>query len=283
MFRKNLEIKYKRLRIITILITIFTIWLIYTNYNYLVFKFLISYNYTDTTVLNEIYKEAIGEENFRSYFRNFDETVIAIYSNKLQEVGDDPYTFLYKPAEYDFARNYERDEARLAFIEEHEGNTVYIYIPNFSRHTNRFVQANVKKLEQYDNIIIDLCGNLGGSLSSMYQIANLFLERGDIIAKEETRHTLTSRIVKAEKNAKLEYGNIYILVDDKTASAAEGLTMALRENLDNVTVIGTQTFGKGVGQVTIPLKYGFATRATVLKMRTPSGGTINRVGVVPDK
>ena len=278
----NYKKKYRRLKIITLLITLFTVWLIYSNFNYLVFKFLISYNYAYTVVLDEIYEEAIGYENIKGYFRNFDDTVIAVYSDKIREVGDDRYTFLYTPIEYNFSRDSEREVAKGIFIEELTNDTVLLYIPNISKQTREFIENNTDVLAQYSNVIIDLRGNLGGRLDDMYKIADLFLERGMIIAAEQTRMSLTSRTAVAGRNTPLVYENIYIVVNGRTASAAEGLTMALSENLDNVTIIGLKTFGKGIGQITIPLKYGFATRATTMETRTPSGNTINRVGIMPD-
>ena len=57
---------------------------------------------------------------------------------------------------------------------------------------------------------------------------------------------------------------------------------ALKDNLPNVTLIGEKTFGKGIGQYTLPLKRGFAVKATILQWFTPKGLNIQGNGIEPD-
>ena len=72
-----------------------------------------------------------------------------------------------------------------------------------------------------------------------------------------------------------------MLVNSGTASAAEVLTGALRDN-NRALVFGDRTFGKGLIQTTVSLSDGSAVNVTVAKYQTPSGTDINKVGITPD-
>ncbi|MDE5759042.1 MAG: peptidoglycan-binding protein, partial [Allobaculum sp.] len=77
--------------------------------------------------------------------------------------------------------------------------------------------------------------------------------------------------------------HIYILQNDKSASASEVLIGALKENMsDTVTTIGTTTFGKGTEQITLPFEDGTALKYTIAEWTTPNGTSVNGVGLKPD-
>ena len=278
----NYEKKFKRTRIVLILFILFFAGFVYMNFDYLAFKFFISYNYIYTETLDKIYTETLSAESFKGYFRNFDEVAIASFTEKIRATDGDRYTYLYTPKQYEIQKEYEKEIVKEAVVEEIADGIVYMYLPSISKYTRKFVMDNKKELASYDNIIIDLQGNSGGTLNDMYKIADLFLEKGQLIGSENTRFRLTSRKAEASGKKQLEYDNIIILQNSSTASACEGFTMALKENLDNVTVIGDVSFGKGIGQFTLPLKGGFAVKATVLRVTTPLGNSIHEIGVQPD-
>ena len=278
----NYEKKYKRMRLTLIMFLIFFAGFIYMNFDYLAFKFFISYNYIYTETLDKLYVETLSEESFKGYFRNFDEVAIAAFTEKIRATDGDRYTYLYTPAQYEIQKEYEKEIVKELVIKEVAEGIGYIYIPSISKYTRKFVMDSKKELAAFDNIIIDLQGNSGGTLDDMYKIADLFLEKGQLIGAENTRFKLTSRKAEASGKKQLEYDNIIILQNASTASACEGLTMALKENLDNVTVIGDNSFGKGIGQLTVPLKGGFAVKATVMRITTPSGDSIHEIGIKPD-
>jgi len=278
----NYERKYKRLIVVLILFILLFAGFIYINFDYLAFKYFISYNYIYTETLDQLYVETLSEEGFKGYFRNFDDVAIASFTEKIRETGGDRYTYLYTPKQYEITKTYEKEIVKEAVVEEIADGIVYMYIPSISKYTRKFVMDNKKFLAEYDNIIIDLQGNSGGTLNDMYKIADLFLEKNQLIGAENTRFKLTSRQAEASGKKQLEYDNIIILQNASTASACEGLTMALKENLDNVTIIGDTSFGKGIGQFTMPLKSGFAVKATVMRITTPSGSSIHEIGIEPD-
>ena len=76
---------------------------------------------------------------------------------------------------------------------------------------------------------------------------------------------------------------IAVLTDCGSASAAEILAISLRENYDNVKIIGTQTYGKGTIQKAYPLSSGATVKYTTQKWLTPKGEWLNEVGVTPDE
>jgi C-terminal peptidase prc len=255
---------------------------VYINYDYLAFKLFITFNYSYTDALDELYKNEISEENFKGYFRNFDDVAIASFTEKIRDISGDKYTYLYTPEQYSFSKEYEKEAVKEAVVNELMPGTAYLYIPSISKYTREFVYDNQEFLADYENIVFDLRTNTGGKLNDMYKIADLFLEKGQIIAYEDTRNAITSSTAKAKGKKELEYNKIIFLQDSQTASACEGLIMALKENLDNVTVIGETSFGKGIGQYTLPLKDGFAVKATVMRSLTPQGNSIHQKGIAPD-
>ena len=75
---------------------------------------------------------------------------------------------------------------------------------------------------------------------------------------------------------------IVFLVNEHTASASEILTVAVKENLENVKVVGTKTYGKGVIQSIFTLSDGSGIKLTTNEYYTPNHNTINKVGITPD-
>ncbi|MCL2574706.1 MAG: S41 family peptidase [Defluviitaleaceae bacterium] len=280
---------YLRFRIISLSIIALLLLslgaLIYQNYDYLLFKTLISHHYVHTGTLDELF--AAHDIEPTSYSRNFDNLVIAIVTQQIRLVDGDVYTYQYTPERRQ--AQIQRVATRAAEVEFYEiaPNVGYLFLPNISPIVRDFVLDNRDEINQFDNLIIDLRGNGGGVLDDFHTIAELFLPRGDIIGTEAARWRLfgwnvftNHRTSRGEQF--FEFDEIIFLQNHRTASAAEGLIMALKDNLDNVTTIGTLSYGKGIGQATLPLRGGFAVRATVILIETPSGATVHNIGITPD-
>ncbi len=204
------------------------------------------------------------------------------FANQLYAYNQDRYTYLYTPQGYEYSRQAEREDAKKTAAEELTPETVYLYIPNISEGTRKFVHDNKDFLAGYPNLVLDLRGNYGGLLADFYSVASLFTEKGAVLGREETRLPFLTHDVKSSGGQFFNFENIIILQDKNTASASEGLINALKFNLPNVTLLGETTFGKGIGQVTIPLTGGYAMRATVLLVQGPDGKSIHGVGIEPD-
>jgi hypothetical protein len=253
---------------------------LYMNYDYLAFKHFIAHNYVYTETLDELFKEELKRDVKGRYYSYFDNFVISVATKRIREVSNDKYTYLYVPEAYKQYKQEEKEEALMSKIQVLNDSTVLLHLTNFSVYTEKFMKKNISTLKSYPNIIIDLRDNYGGDISAMVKISDMFLPKGSIIAIDKMR--LFSRVYKAKKPQVFENKNIIILQNNNTASSSENLIAALSENLESVTLIGKTTFGKGIGQFTLPLKNGFAIKATVLLWYGPEGNNIQAKGIEPD-
>jgi len=256
--------------------------LVFLNYDYMVFKFMIADHYAYDETLADIYAAELGSDKNESFLWRFDNFVIAAATEKLRNTNGDRYTYLYTPPQYVLQEEMTKAAADEARIEALREDVVYLRLPNISKYTLAFLEENKEELRGYAHIVIDLRQNPGGSLDALYDMCELFLDKNMRIAKEVARTSFFTKDVKAKSARYFTFESITFLQDGNTASASESMINALRENLDNVTVLGTQSFGKGIGQITMPLKDGYAVKATVLLMETPDGNCIHTIGVTPD-
>ena len=160
----------------------------------------------------------------------------------------------------------------------------YIAIYTFSLTTGESVEKDMEKLlsEGAEKLIIDLRNNGGGTVQSALEIADDFLSSGRLL---ETKYKESSgrpeSIVNADSNTIIpESMPILLLVNGGTASSSEILTGALKDN-GRATVIGSQTFGKGISQEIRPFAGGYV-QITTGHFYTPSGSDIHEVGITPD-
>ena len=129
-------------------------------------------------------------------------------------------------------------------------------------------------------LILDLRNNPGGILDSAVDITDLFLDDGVIVTAEgrspESRFTRNASLGDI-----LDGAAIAVLVNGGSASASEIVAGALQDH-NRATIVGTQTFGKGLVQTVMPLSKGRAIKLTTSRYFTPSGDSINETGVQPD-
>ncbi|MCI5774498.1 MAG: S41 family peptidase [Erysipelotrichaceae bacterium] len=130
-------------------------------------------------------------------------------------------------------------------------------------------------------LMLDLRGDGGGHLGSVVDIGSLFIAKDKVILEQENAD---GTIVQYKSAGKRHYSfeQIVILVNQATASAAEVLTLALKQQVDNVFIVGTTTYGKGTIQSTVYLEDGSALKYTTSKWNAPDGSNINNVGIQPD-
>ena len=130
-------------------------------------------------------------------------------------------------------------------------------------------------------IVLDLRGNGGGLFRQAVMTADAFLGAGEIVSIEG-RSNFKRRNWTANPGAHLEGVPMIVLIDGRTASAAELVAAALQEN-GRATVMGQRSFGKGSVQTMISLgESKGALRLTTALYRGPSGRTVQRTGVGPD-
>lgn len=257
------------------------VFIVYSNYDYLAFKTILTKEYIYQDSLTQLIDEELEQDdsNASSYF---DDAVINVFLNRLYDVSGDKYTYLYLPYQYTNRIINEKTLGESCEWVPFSQDTAYMRIENFSDESADFVKESADELIGYSNVIIDLRGNTGGYVTSVNKIADMFLDKGEIISSQKTLIEAFSKENKSENSAIFNFNKIIILQDNLTASASEILIGALKDNLDNVTLLGETTFGKGIGQTTIPLKKGFYLKATAFTWATPNGNEIQGKGIEPD-
>lgn len=161
----------------------------------------------------------------------------------------------------------------------------YVRIEDFSDTTPDEVNAAVSKLQR-DNpgglqgLVLDLRDNPGGVLESGVAVADDFLNSG-VILTAEGRTTDARFEMDATPGDLMNGSPVVVLVNSGTASAAEIVSAALKDH-GRALLIGHKTYGKGTVQTVIPLQYGGAVKLTTSRYFTPSGGSVQGKGIVPD-
>lgn len=171
------------------------------------------------------------------------------------------------------------------------GDVGVIRISQFTEQTDPGVHAAMKSLQaevakaqpngQLRGLILDLRNDPGGLLGQAISVSNDFLDRGGIVSTRG-RHSEDSESWSAKPGRDIS-GNlpIVVLTNNGTASAAEIVAGALQDDR-RALVLGTQTFGKGSVQTLFPLPGNGAIRLTTARYYTPSGRSIQGLGVTPN-
>ena len=152
----------------------------------------------------------------------------------------------------------------------------YIRIGNFGATTHQEFMEGLKTLRDQgmQHLILDLQENGGGYLKAAVDIANEFLQRGDLIVYTEGRKVPRTEY-KADGGGVMRDGKVVVLVDSYTASAAEIVTGAIQDQ-DRGMVVGRRTFGKGLVQRPLDMPDGSMIRLTIAHYYTPSGRCIQK-------
>jgi carboxyl-terminal processing protease len=156
----------------------------------------------------------------------------------------------------------------------------YIRLHALSVNSAAAVERATERLvgEGAEAILLDLRGNPGGLLAQAIRVASLYLEQGVVCATESANQEhRVFRVTGAPAEPTLP---LAVLVDDRTASAAEMVAAALRDN-DRAIVVGVRTYGKTSVQSLFPLSNGAALRLTTSTYRTPAGRSIAGKGLKP--
>jgi len=123
-------------------------------------------------------------------------------------------------------------------------------------------------------LVLDLRGNRGGLLIQAVRVANMFLQRGQLIVSQKGRIRGSTEPFTA-LNDNPDTVPLVVLVNGDTASAAEIVAGALQDH-DRALIVGESTFGKGLVQLPYQLEYDSALLLTIAKYYTPSGRLIQR-------
>lgn len=181
--------------------------------------------------------------------------------------------------ELDFTMQCEIIEIQTVEHEMLSGNIGYIQIMEFDTiTTSQFHEALTELQSQgMESLIIDLRNNGGGSVEAVTEIADELLPEGTIVSidyhyKEKEERTSDSACIDVP---------MAVLINGYSASASEILAGALQD-YGVATIVGTQSFGKGIVQNILSLNDGTAIKLTVAKYYTPNGNDIHKIGITPD-
>jgi len=152
----------------------------------------------------------------------------------------------------------------------------YVKISRFARTTYEEFMNNTEELlgRGMDEMVIDLRGNGGGYLTAAVQIAEEFLQQGQLIVYTEGKSS-PRKSYFASKKGSLSEMPLAILIDQGSASASEILAGAIQDN-DRGLIVGRRSFGKGLVQEHMNLPDHSALRLTVARYYTPTGRSIQK-------
>ena len=158
-------------------------------------------------------------------------------------------------------------------------NIGYILLNSFTQNASneaRKAYIDLKDNNDLQGLIFDLRGNGGGLLHESVNIANFFVDKGEIIVNtkgklKEKSGVHKTRNMPIDKNIPLVF-----LVNSRSASASEILSGAMQD-VDRAVIVGQRTFGKGLVQNVLPLSYKSQMKITVAKYYIPSGRCIQAI------
>ena len=159
----------------------------------------------------------------------------------------------------------------------------YLRLRAFNENSGNQLKKEIIKFEKRRNLvgyIFDLRNNPGGLLSQAVKITDFFLNDGEIVSTKG-RRTKENRKFFAQKGDKIKGKPLIVLINNGSASAAEIVAGALKDQ-KRAILLGDTTYGKGSVQSIIPLKNRGAIRLTISKYYLPSGKSISEIGVSPD-
>ena len=181
-----------------------------------------------------------------------------------------------------------RDTIKLTAVRSRvEGSSVVLRITTFNDQTypnlSDGIAKQVEELGGIDNVngfVLDLRNNPGGLLSQAIRVSDAFLEKGEIVSTRG-RDPQDGDRYNASPDDLAKGKPIVVLINGGSASASEIVAGALQDHRRAV-VVGTRSFGKGSVQTVMPLGGDGAMRLTTARYYTPSGRSIQALGVSPD-
>ncbi|MAQ71279.1 MAG: peptidase S41 [Alphaproteobacteria bacterium] len=181
----------------------------------------------------------------------------------------------------------ERDVIRIQSVRHRieQEDVGYIRVTTFNQNTTDGVIDAIKQIKEdvdgdVSGYILDLRNNPGGLLDQAIGVADVFLDKGEIVSTRG-RNKNDSKRDNASAGDLADGQPIVVLINAGSASASEIVAGALQDQ-HRAIVLGTQSFGKGSVQTVIPLPGNGAMRMTTARYYTPSGRSIQASGITPD-
>ncbi|ATG48517.1 S41 family peptidase [Celeribacter ethanolicus] len=181
-----------------------------------------------------------------------------------------------------------RDTIKLTAVRSRvEGKSIVLRVTTFNDQTYPNLEQGLKDgieelggIENVDGIVVDLRNNPGGLLDQAIKVSDAFLDEGEIVSTRG-RNPEDSTRVNATPGDLAQGKPVVVLINGGSASASEIVSGALQDH-HRAVVVGTKSFGKGSVQTVMPLRSDGAMRLTTARYYTPSGRSIQALGISPD-
>ena len=181
-----------------------------------------------------------------------------------------------------------RDTIKLTAVRTRvEGESVVLRVTTFNDQTYSNLEAGIEKqieaaggIDLVNGFILDLRNNPGGLLGQAIRVSDAFLDKGEIVStrgrdpENGDRHNATVGDLAQQKP-------LVVLINGGSASASEIVAGALQDHRRAI-VVGTKSFGKGSVQTVMPMRGSGAMKLTTARYYTPSGRSIQALGISPD-
>ncbi len=203
-------------------------------------------------------------------------------------VGSDIKVTIVRGEDEPFEVTLTRDVIKIAAVRARtEGHVVVLRLTTFNEQTFPGLEAEIKKqseeaggMDQVSGFVVDLRNNPGGLLTQAVEVSDAFLDAGEIVSTRG-RDGADSERYNATPGDLAEGKPVVVLINGGSASASEIVAGALQDH-HRAIVVGTRSFGKGSVQTIMPLQGNGALRLTTARYYTPSGRSIQNLGVAPD-
>jgi carboxyl-terminal processing protease len=181
-----------------------------------------------------------------------------------------------------------RDTIKLTAVRTRlQGEAVVLRVTTFNDQTYTNLEAGLAEqieaaggIDNVEGIVLDLRNNPGGLLNQAIRVSDAFLEKGEIVSTRGRKPEDGDRY-NATPGDLAQGKPIVVLINGGSASASEIVAGALQDHRRAI-VVGTKSFGKGSVQTVMPLRGDGAMRLTTARYYTPSGRSIQSLGVSPD-
>lgn len=200
------------------------------------------------------------------------------------EVGTSITLTIIRGTEDPFDVELIRDTIKMASVKHRVLNDVGVLrVSTFNEQTTSGLKDSIQELEESENppigYVLDLRNNPGGLLAESVSVSDLFLEQGEIVSIRG-REKKDVQVYSAKKGDLINQKPLVVLINEGSASASEIVAGALQDH-NRAVIMGMKSFGKGSVQTIVPIDSG-AIRLTIAKYYTPSGDSIQAVGIEPD-
>jgi carboxyl-terminal processing protease len=178
-----------------------------------------------------------------------------------------------------------RDEVPIISVNAQmlDGGVAYIQITEFKATTTQLLDEAIRELapQRPTSIVLDLRNNPGGYLTVAQEVLGRFYDGVALYERENGGLVKELRTVAGPADARLYDAPMVVLINGGSASAAEIVAGALRDQRPNTSLLGEKSFGKGSVQNIHQLRDGSSARITIAHWLTPNRDEIHRIGITP--